>query len=300
MNTRLQEGLILGIFRRSFAVLAMAALALGAPAVGRAQAPSADAKSAPQASAPAAQKTAPKPSAGNGMNTGIKVHGHWTINILAKDGKLVSHHEFENSIAYGAPILSNLLAGTATPGGLAIVLGGTICPGIAALTFSTIFPATCPIVVAGSAMAAANLSSRVYYLYQQVAPSSGNTYIDMLACWETAPLCSPTLTVSSALGTSSSPAAPTLTLSGTYIAPSGGSISAVAVTGYSCAPTATIATCQNPPAQGDQVPIQTYYVQTPTWQLSGTTLGITSTPISTPISVSGGQTIQATVTISFQ
>ena len=31
------------------------------------------------------------------MNTGIKVHGHWIIEVLNPDGSLVNHREFENA-----------------------------------------------------------------------------------------------------------------------------------------------------------------------------------------------------------
>jgi len=302
MNTRLQKGLVLGGFQRSFAVLA-----LGAPAIGRAQATS-GAKSTPQASAATAHRPANR-SAGGGMNTGIKVHGHWTINILTKDGKLVSHHEFENSIAYGAPIFANLLAGTATPGGLAIMLGGSVCPNVGTeLATLQGFTWVCPIVVAGSAMAARSLASSQLDSYvdflSEINVQEGREDIEGCALGS----CSTTLTLSSLLGTSSNPAAPTLTLSGTYTAPmsapSGASISAVAVTGYVCSNTVTQATCVSPPASGASVPVLDIYASFPasgggTTTIEGDTLAITSTVLSTPISVGAGQIIQATVVISF-
>jgi hypothetical protein len=42
---------------------------------------------------------------------GIKVHGHWTIEVRNPDGKLVTHREFENSLdpQTGATGLANVL-----------------------------------------------------------------------------------------------------------------------------------------------------------------------------------------------
>ncbi len=315
MKTTFGEGLALRAQRWSLSTLAVAALVLGAPAVGRAQTPSAGAKSAQRTSPPAAQKAA-KPSASNGMNTGIKVHGHWTINILTKDGKLVSHHEFENSLAYGAPILSNLLGGNATPGGMAILLGGSVCPGPGLNTLSG-FSGTCPIVVAGSAMA---LSSPVSASVTVCSPILAyicegvngvyNYPVDDNTCGSNALACSTTLNVTSSTGSSGGYAAPSLTLSGTYTAPSsptqGGSISAVAVTGYVCASSVTYATCVSPPTSGGSVPVLAIYASYPPFtgypygaSLEGSTLPITETPISPAINVGAGQIIQATVVISF-
>jgi hypothetical protein len=42
-----------------------------------------------------------KPS-GDGNHEGIKVHGHWTIEVRNPDGSFVSHREFENSLQQGS------------------------------------------------------------------------------------------------------------------------------------------------------------------------------------------------------
>ncbi len=304
MKTTSGEGFAIRAVRWSGCALAVAALALGAAAVGRAQTPSGGAKSPQKTAAPAAQKAA-KPS-GGGMNTGIKVHGHWTINILTKDGKLVSHHEFENSLAYGAPILSNLLGGNATPGGLAILLGGTACP-LGPLNTLSGFPATCAIVVAGSAMAVTNSSGGMPVLNETFLVSGQHT--DLVMCTDVGANCSDTLTISSNTGTPSNPGSPLLTLSGTYnvssSAPSGASISGVAVTGYICSPSTTIAACQGPAPQGnppylvinESIPAPGGGVGTVLF--TAITPAITATPLATSIPVGAGQTIQATVVISF-
>ncbi len=56
--------------------------------------------SAPTARQPArpATQTARRPG-GGGMHEGLKVHGHWVIEVRNPDGSLVRHVEFENSLA---------------------------------------------------------------------------------------------------------------------------------------------------------------------------------------------------------
>jgi hypothetical protein len=44
-----------------------------------------------------------------GPQEGIKVHGHWVIDVRNPDGKLVTHREFENAYL-GGPFLSQILA----------------------------------------------------------------------------------------------------------------------------------------------------------------------------------------------
>jgi hypothetical protein len=58
-----------------------------------------------------------------GSQQGIKVHGHWVIDVRNPDGTLAQHHEFENSMQDQGFNLVNLLAGTATVGEPVIVLG---------------------------------------------------------------------------------------------------------------------------------------------------------------------------------
>jgi hypothetical protein len=50
-----------------------------------------------------------KPSR-DGSHEGIKVHGHWTIEVRNPDGTVATHREFENSLSpTGAAFLANLL-----------------------------------------------------------------------------------------------------------------------------------------------------------------------------------------------
>ena len=58
------------------------------------------------------------------IHQGLKVHGHWVINISNPDGTQVQHHEFENSLETGAQgFLVGLLSGYMVPGDWMVVLG---------------------------------------------------------------------------------------------------------------------------------------------------------------------------------
>jgi hypothetical protein len=64
-----------------------------------------------------------------GQQEGIKVHGHWTIEVRNPDGALVSHHEFENSLqggpGGGAILLSSVLSRQNTVGSWVIFLSAS-------------------------------------------------------------------------------------------------------------------------------------------------------------------------------
>jgi len=63
------------------------------------------------------QNVAPQDASSGGSQEGIKVHGHWTIEVRNPDGKLVTHREFENSLAFDGPLnLATALGGAATVG----------------------------------------------------------------------------------------------------------------------------------------------------------------------------------------
>jgi hypothetical protein len=54
---------------------------------------------------------------------GIKVHGHWTIDVRNPDGTLASHHDFENSLeSTGGAALSSSLARTGVIGSWKVAL----------------------------------------------------------------------------------------------------------------------------------------------------------------------------------
>jgi len=70
---------------------------------------SAKAQPSHESSESAEAESVPKEEHAGGPHEGIKVHGHWVIDVRNPDGKLVKHHEFENSY-YGSVFLPTLLA----------------------------------------------------------------------------------------------------------------------------------------------------------------------------------------------
>ena len=85
-----------------------------------------------------------------GEHEGIKVHGHWTIEVKNPDGKLVSHTEFENALVQpeGAQNLVNLLLGSFVSGGYMIyVASGPVTVGPCAVLQGT---ATTSCILVGS------------------------------------------------------------------------------------------------------------------------------------------------------
>jgi hypothetical protein len=71
------------------------------------------------------QKSAKAKSSG-GQQEGIKVHGHWTIEIRNPNGSLASHFEFENALADNGLLLAELLNGSTTVTKWRIELDGTL------------------------------------------------------------------------------------------------------------------------------------------------------------------------------
>jgi hypothetical protein len=128
----------------------LAALVFVLAGSSRAQSQTTESKSAPATSAPSSaqvtpvdtasvtQAATPNPVAGpaapagqsapKGQSEGIKVHGHWTIEVKNPDGTVASHREFENAIStVGPDILTGLLSGEYVTGGFYVVLYGPLC-----------------------------------------------------------------------------------------------------------------------------------------------------------------------------
>jgi hypothetical protein len=69
---------------------------------------------------------------------GIKIHGHWVLELKNPDGKVVERREFNNSLVTGGgmmtgdQILAALISGNASPGGLAVafISGPTTTSGL--------------------------------------------------------------------------------------------------------------------------------------------------------------------------
>ncbi len=73
-----------------------------------------------------AQSAVPEENASGGPHEGIKVHGHWIIEVRNPDGTLVTRREFENSLhPGGVAALSSILARTTSPGFWQVVVDGS-------------------------------------------------------------------------------------------------------------------------------------------------------------------------------
>jgi hypothetical protein len=119
-----------------FAILALATAAVAqqtAPAqagnnlVAAAPAPTAVNHAASPAAKPVAEEETATP--GSAKNQGIKVHGHWVLQVKNTDGTLGERREFDNSLTTGGSanlsgdqILAALLSGNASPGDPAVGL----------------------------------------------------------------------------------------------------------------------------------------------------------------------------------
>jgi hypothetical protein len=138
-------------------------------------------------------------TARDASHQGIKVHGHWTIEVRNPDGSVVTHREFENSLQVtGAGFLTTLLSRGNSVGYWRVDVGPYACnlPGINApvscaiieqgvgqAASTTFFPnllvssTGSGITLSGSATAAnvANITFALTYMYpcpSSVAPSS--------------------------------------------------------------------------------------------------------------------------------
>lgn len=222
---------------------------------------------APEVSAPsdeqplaaaAAQQAAP-PSSGV-PSEGIKVHGHWVIQVHDPDGTLVSWVEFDNALVGGAH-LSALLARTSSVGKWQVELKsseaiagpdaeiqpcGSTTTSLAGISITFRHP--CVIAEAGSGIAA---HPSVFETLTVAAPAAGQ------------------------------PNAGALVLSGTATARANASIKLVKTILAPCdAATAPATSCAFV-AGGGFVPL-------------------TATTLAMPVAVANGQQIQVTVVISFQ
>jgi hypothetical protein len=99
--------------------------ATGAPTMG--VGPVTTAAHNPAALAPVAPaKPEGSQTRASAINQGVKMHGHWIIDVKNPDGSLAEHRDFENSLESNAQgLLIGLLSGYMTPGDYMIVLGPT-------------------------------------------------------------------------------------------------------------------------------------------------------------------------------
>jgi len=107
-------------------IVAIAALVAGGAGMSRAQSTAAP----EQKQKPAAEKkteAVPEEAKEKGGGEGIKVHGHWTIEVKDPDGKVATHREFENSLQppAGPTLLADLLLGYLVNAGFGLILNDT-------------------------------------------------------------------------------------------------------------------------------------------------------------------------------
>lgn len=165
--------------------------------------PVADAQTEAEEETPLQNPAANGPSHRGGQHEGIKVHGHWTIEVRNPDGTVVTHREFENSlVAPGATLLAGVLGRQNTVGGWTLTL------------FSQAGPQPC--VTSGSATDC--------LIVEPGSGTSGGTNLFS--------------TLSVSVGASGS-----LVLSGTAVAGQNGTIDRVLSQDNVCAPTIAPAAC---------------------------------------------------------
>jgi hypothetical protein len=86
---------------------------------------------------------------GDGSHEGIKVHGHWTIEVRNPDGSLAARRVFENAYSPSS-FLANLLAREASVGFWFVGLNGSVsapgpCGGGACQIYETGYPLSTPL-----------------------------------------------------------------------------------------------------------------------------------------------------------
>jgi hypothetical protein len=221
----------------------------------------------------ATEEYAPKPS--SGMNQGIMLHGHWTINVKNPDGTQVQHHEFENQLQYdGTQFLTALLSGYGVAGDYAIYFTNATAQATASPTTNVVCPAP-----------ASTTTSTFPYcsIVQNI-----NTQPGIFHCLHY--YCVSGLTATPNFG--SGTGLPNFTLTGSITAPQAGVVVNVYV-GMNGCNVASTATPPTPTSPGTitATACEAQTVITYGGTLSGTTI--------TPITVVAGQIIQITVTYTF-
>jgi len=249
--------LLLGVGAGRAQTAGAAATAQAAPAAPAAAAP-------PVAAVPAGAQQANAQQSKPGNNEGIRVHGHWIIDVRNPDGSLAEHRDFENSLAgYGSELLAALMSGYAVPSDYAIFVSS-----------------------GGNAPCTQVADAAVIYAYQACGLVRSLTTLPASAlcqyytCFTTLTY-TPTLIDSSATGSQ-------LVFSGAFVASQAGTISSVSTLFGTC------------PANL----LQASSLATVTPAACSTTPGIggyrtmTAAAVTT-VNIAANQIVQVTVTISF-
>lgn len=118
MQTNGKHEVIAQIARQSLVLAALLAMVLSAASIGRAQSSATSPATPDSRPAAAASAKAPALPRAKGQHEGITVHGHWVIEVKNQDGKVVTQREFENSLSSG---FANPFASGSLPGGSALL-----------------------------------------------------------------------------------------------------------------------------------------------------------------------------------
>jgi hypothetical protein len=195
---------------------------------------------------------------------GIKVHGHWVIDVKNPDGTVIEHRDFQNSLQDQGQLLTLLISGYVVTGGYGIVLVGNVCPPVGGGVNTT----NCFLPQNPSAINALGECGMPY-----------NCYGGM------------TLTVNY---NSPTPPANSLVFSGTVTAPQAGTITAVQTAYQTCATSS--GSSGNPNGLSAANPNTCL---TAGGSDGGTVGTFTGTTLSPALNLTAGQILQVTVTISF-
>jgi hypothetical protein len=211
---------------------------------------------------------APKPASSQNdagaINQGVKMHGHWIIDVKNPDGSLVEHRDFENALEGGGQgFLIGLMSGYLIPGNYMIVMGPQSGNGACVATFQW-----CGIVTSLTTYPGAGYCGSYY--------------------------CGTGLTVTPNLGSSGLSSGPfSLVLAGSITANQTGTIGSVYSLISTCA-NIGYSTTVNPTAMETSSPVSCVSQTSPEpWY------GPLSQANITPVSVNSGQIVQVTVTITF-
>jgi hypothetical protein len=126
MNGKKRHEVASRIALRGWVPTSVFAAALACAGLGFGQSPSAQVRSTTRPGSAAAKISSTSQPSPKGQPEGIKVHGHWIIEVKNPDGKVTARREFENHIVlYGQGILEGMLSGDIAPGGWSIFLAGS-------------------------------------------------------------------------------------------------------------------------------------------------------------------------------
>jgi hypothetical protein len=216
------------------------------------------------------------PSKDKGAHEGIKLHGHWTIDVRNPDGTLVKHSDFENSLQYdGTQYLTALISGWGVGGDYAIYFTNAT----ATVTTSPTTNVVCP------APASTTTSTFPYCSIVQ----NVNTMPGIFHCLHY--YCVAGLTVTPTFGTGTG--LPNVVIAGNITAPQAGSINNVYIGFNGC----NVASTTTPPTPTSPATITPVACEASTTGAYGGTMS--GTTLSTPVVVVAGQIIQITVTYTF-